>query len=122
MQMAGKINNVIADMKKYKPDYYLEFQKDFDALENFRLVRNDMSHCKCDFPNEPNLDIFRIFFVDTTDTGGEAIKYRDYTEEFINESVNEFHLINRNLSVLWMRLSDEFGSQNQPFAHPSTGY
>ncbi|MEO8415239.1 MAG: hypothetical protein ABI472_16390 [Ginsengibacter sp.] len=44
--MAAKINNAIADMKKYKHDYYLEFKQYFDGLEDFRIIRNDMSHCK----------------------------------------------------------------------------
>ena len=118
MRMAGKINNVITDLKKYKPTYYSEFKKDLDGLEEFRIVRNDMSHCKGDFTNEPDLSVFRIVFVDKDENGIEGIKYREYTTEYIKLCIDNFALLNARLSALWIRLSNEFNSSNHPLAYP----
>lgn len=52
MKMSAKINNVISDIKKYKPDYYSEFKDAFDGLEEFRIVRNDMAHHKGQFTED----------------------------------------------------------------------
>jgi hypothetical protein len=119
MRMAAKINNVIADLKRYKPNYYTEFKKVLDGLEEFRKVRNHMSHCTGDFPYEPDLSIFRITYVDKDEIGIEGMKFTEYTDEFISKTINEFATINGNLSILWNRLSNEFASENNPFVHPS---
>lgn len=121
MQMGGKINNVICDMKKYKPDYYTEFKAAFDGLEEFRLVRNDIAHNKGDFPNDPDLSIFRITFVERDNSGIEALMYKDYTHTYIQESIGRFAKINGELSALWIRLYRESGGQMSPFVHPSIG-
>jgi len=118
MRMAGKINNVIADLKKYKPNYYTEFKNDLDGLEEFRIVRNDISHYKGDFPNDPDLSIFRIVFVEKDETGIEGIKYREYTDENMAKSFDKFALLNARLSALWFRLSNEFNSSDHPLAYP----
>jgi len=119
MKMAAKINNVICDMKKYHLTYYNLFKDAFDGLEEFRIVRNDMSHCKGDFPNSPDLSIFRIVFVEKDENNIERIMYKEYTEQYIEESINRFGIINGKLSALWMRLKKEYDAVN-PFVHPST--
>lgn len=94
MRITGKIYNVIADLKKYKPNYYTHFKNDLDGLEEIRIVRNDMSHCKGDFPNDPDLSIFRIAFVEKDETGIEGIKHREYTDEYMANSFDKFVLLN----------------------------
>jgi len=126
MKMASKINNVIKDLREYKPDYYNEFKEDLNGLEEFRMVRNDMSHCKGDFPNEPDLNIFRIIYPERENKSDktnlkEFMKYKEYTDAYINESVNRFAILNNHLSALWMRLSYEWNSKNHPFVNPSIG-
>ena len=118
MHMAGKINNVIADLKKYKPNYYSKFKNDLDGLEEFRIVRNDMSHCKGDFPNDSDLSIFRIIFIEKDENGIEGIRYKEYTDEYISKSFNNFAILNARLSALWLRLSDDFNSSSHPLAYP----
>jgi hypothetical protein len=108
MKMAAKIDNVIADMKKYKPRYYQEFKTAFDGLDEFRLVRNDMAHSKGDFPNNPDFSIFRVVFVENDSTGNEAVIYREYTVDYIDESIDRFAKINKDLAALWMRLYKEY--------------
>ena len=119
MQMNGKIENVICDIKKYKTAYYNEFKESFDGLEEFRIVRNDMAHNKGDFPNEPDFSIFRVTYVEKDSNGIEAMMYKDYTDTFIQESINRFAKINGDLSALWFRLYKEYGGQNSVFVHPS---
>lgn len=114
MRMAGKINNVIADLKKYKPKYYIEFKTDLDDLEEFRIVRNDMCHCKGDFPNAPDLSVFKIVFVEKNEAGIEGIKNREYTDDYMAKSFDKFALLNAKLSALWFRLSNEFNSSDHP--------
>ncbi|HEU5053490.1 MAG TPA: hypothetical protein VFT78_10265 [Hanamia sp.] len=118
MKMAAKINNVISDIKKYKPTYYLEFKKDFDGLEEFRRIRNDMSHCKGDFVNEPDdLSEFRVTYVDKHESGKEGMKFTIYSEQFIEQSLDRLATINGNLSALWLRLSKEYNSDSNPFVY-----
>lgn len=120
MRMAQKINNVIADLKKYKPNYYSEFKKELDSLEEFRIVRNDMSHCKGDFPNELDLSFFRIVFVDKDETGVERIKYKNYTNEYIKQTIDNFAVLNERLFALSVGLSNEFNLSNHPLADPQS--
>lgn len=127
MTMGGKVFNVICDIKKYKPDYYLEFKESFDALEEFTNVRNDMAHCKGIFPNAPDLSVFRILFMtpqDPTDKTNkkEAIMFREYKDSDILALVNKFASINNHLGSLMLRLKWEFetGGGTHPFLHPST--
>lgn len=117
MRMAEKINNVIADIKKYKPNYYLEFKDAFGGLEEFRVVRNEMSHHKGDFVNEPDLKIFRISFIDKDGSGIEHLKFKEYTDDYINQAYTKFARINGDLSALWIRLYTEFNSLNHPLAN-----
>lgn len=117
MHMYEKINNAIADLKKYKLPYYQEFKEWFDGLEEFRLVRNDMAHNKGNFPMSPDLSVFRITFVDKDPADGiNKLMYRDYTETYIRESIDRFAKINGNLSALWIRMYKEHGGGIPPTA------
>lgn len=127
MNMAGKINNAISDLKKYKKEYYLEFQNDFEGLEEFRIVRNDMAHYVGLFPNEPDLSVFKIDYIDKdgsrkdVNNKKEYMKNKEYTDQYILESLNRFATINNHLATLWFRLKNEFefSSNNPPLIHPT---
>lgn len=125
MQMAAKINNAVCDMKKYKLAYYEEFKEYFDGLQEFKDVRNDMAHCIGKFTDE-KLSVFRITYAAKTDPKNKANKdermmYKDYTSQYIEESLNRFAKINQKLAMLWFRLKYEFDqkSETHPFVHPS---
>ena len=120
MKMKTKIDCAIKDIKKYKPQYYEEFKEDFDGLELFRVVRNDMVHNIGSFPNEPDLSVFHLMSVEKDENGIEAIKSKEYTEHHITHCLAKFARINGNLSALWFRLKREHDEGIQPFAHPST--
>jgi len=128
MKMGAKINNAICDLKKYNYDYYLEFKNEFDGLEEFRIVRNDMAHCIGMFPKAPDLSVFKIDFIDKEDkkdklNKNEWFKYKEYTDTYISVSLDRFRDINSKLFSLWMRLSKEFELKTGicPFAYPSNG-
>jgi hypothetical protein len=118
MKMANKIESVICDMKKYRIQHYLNFKDAFDMLNEFRLIRNDICHCKGSFPNPPDLSVFRILYIEKEDPSDKQDKreffmYRDYTEEFIEKSINDFGKLNNHLGTLWKILYDEWSSKNQ---------
>lgn len=122
MQMAGKIQNMIADLKQYKMSYYQMFENDLKDLEEFRIVRNDMAHAIGRFTNE-DLSVFRIDYVDVDENGTERMYYKEYTEDYIRESLNLFSHLNGILFALWMKLKAEFElNQNNASSHsPSIG-
>ncbi len=111
MKMSAKINNVISDVKKYRPECYIEFKDAFDGLEEFRIVRNDMAHYKGQFKSEDDLSVFKITFVDKDETAQERIYFKEYTSEYIQESVIRFAKINGDLSALWIRLYSEYNKR-----------
>lgn len=131
MKMGEKINNAICDIKDYNNGYYLEFKNEFDGLEEFKIVRNDMAHCVGLFPKAPDLSIFRIDFIDKVDktikkdtrNKSDAFHYKEYDELYINDSLNRFKNINWKLHLLWRRLEQEFQSKQkiEDSSHPSTG-
>jgi hypothetical protein len=110
MQMAGKINNTISDLKKYAPAYYLEFKDSFDGLEEFRIIRNDMSHGKGHFPFAPDFSLFQIITVTKDKFGIERIKFKDYNKDYIFRSMANFAKIIESLTYLWQRLKQEYNS------------
>lgn len=124
MKMANKIESVICDMKKYEMQHYLNFKVAFDMLDDFRRIRNDMCHCKGSFPNAPDLSVFRILYIEKADSldkqdKREYFMYRDYTSEFIENSVMDFGKINNYLGTLWHILSEKWNLRNPPFVYPT---
>ena len=126
MHMSEKINNAICDIKKYNYNYYLEFKNEFDGLEEFRIVRNDMAHCVGMFPKAPDLSVFKIDFIDKEDkkdklNKNEWFRYKEYTETYILESLERFKTINSRLMSLWMVLKTEFdtGIKSPPLVRPT---
>ena len=119
MRMNAKIDGAIADMKKYKADYYKEFEEEFNSLEEYRKVRNDMSHAVGIFPNDPDLSIFRISFVDELE-GVPRMRWRDYPDTYIASAFSQFSKINLKLTILWKRLADEANVRMNPFGVDST--
>ena len=118
MHMSEKINNAICDLKKYNISYYLEFKKEFDGLEEFRIVRNDMAHCVGMFPKAPDLSIFKIDFIDKEDKKNKQNKnewfaFKEYTEDYILESLERFKNINSRLFSLWRVLQAEFDANSK---------
>lgn len=128
MHMAEKINNAVCDIKKYNHDYYLEFKNEFDGLEEFRIVRNDIAHCVGMFPKAPDLSVFKIDFIDKEDkkdkqNKNEWFRFKEYTDVYILESLARFKNINARLFSLWRRLQVEFETTNKshPLVRPTTG-
>lgn len=121
MKMSEKINNAICDIKIYNNYYYLEFENEFDGLEEFKMVRNDMAHCVGLFPKAPDLSIFRIDFIEKADTTikkdtknkSDAFHYKEYDESYINDSLNRFKQIIWKLHLLSGRLEHEFQTKEQ---------
>ena len=128
MHLNEKINNAVCDLKKYNRKYYKEFKEDFDALDEFRIIRNDMAHCVGFFPNKPDLNMFCVDSVQKEDKKDKANKNewfarKNYPNEYISESLDRFAAINMRLAALFYRLKLEFEltSKTHPFVKPSTG-
>jgi len=121
MFMSEKINNTIADLKHYKPNYYQEYQIHLDQLHDFREIRNDMAHYKMDFPNRNNLKEFRIIFIDE-DEGIEGLMQKHYTWDFFIDSLQKFKKLNGVLAGLWMKLKVEYDllQGEHPLVHPNS--
>ncbi len=120
MKMYDKINNAIADLKNNKPNYYEEYKEQLDQLNEFREIRNDFAHCKMNFPDENNLKIFRILFVD--DVGNdERLKEAVYTWEIYYEALHKFITLNRKLATLWLKLKTEYDLTHgeHPLVYPN---
>lgn len=105
MMMADKIQNTIADLKKYRRKYYKEYKKDLGQLDEFRRVRNDMSHNRIDW-DETDLTKFKVLFVDEHD-GIELIHYRGYTLQYISDCMERFRKLNLSLVGLFQKLHEE---------------
>lgn len=120
MQMSSKIDCAIADIKKYRFEYYIEFKEYFDGLEEFRIVRNDMAHGKGDFPCEPDLSVYRILSIREDENGNERLAFKEYTDDYIYSSIGKFSKVNAYLSSLWLRLSKEQRGTIHPLAYPNS--
>jgi hypothetical protein len=111
MMMHNKIEATIADLKRYKPNYYNEYEKEIAKLWDFKMIRNDMAHYKMHFPNESDLSVFRMVFV-SNDNGVERVGYREYTLPFLVKSIKDFRRLNVVLAELAQKLMDEYNSRN----------
>jgi len=117
MKMGGKIDVVKKDLKEYKIEYYKEFEQELNGLDEFRKVRNEICHCKGDFPNSPNLDPFRLTIIELNN-GKEQLMFKDYSLKYIEDCLKMFFHLNHRLGELWLRLKDEYdlkSGQSHPF-------
>jgi hypothetical protein len=119
MNLNGKINCATADAKKYQSEYYSKFKEYFDGIEEFRIVRNDILHGKGDFPNEPDLSVYRVLSIKESENGSERLAYTEYTDAIIQSYLERFSNINSGLSILWIIFYQNQGGKNQPLAYTS---
>ena len=122
MRMGGKIECVICDMQKYKPNYYNALKSYFDGLEEFKEVRNHFAHYKGDFPDEPDLRKINLAYIEEDETGAERMRYITYADSDIEIFVAKFSSINGALAAPWMQLKKEFDAISgvHPFVYLST--
>lgn len=122
MNMGGKIQNVICDMQKYKPHYYAALKSYFDGLAEFKDVRNDMAHNKGHFEDGVDDAPFILTSVALDENNIERLQRREYSPEYIKDSLDRFSAINGALAALWMKLKIEFdqSSGTHPFVYPTS--
>jgi hypothetical protein len=119
MRMKGKIECAISDLKKYKPAYYDEYKDHLDALDSFRLWRNDFAHLKMGFPNKQSLDEFEMILVDE-EGGIEGLKFKKYTIAEFLDGLNKFKIIEKGLVKLWKKLKSDYDPGKwHPLIHPN---
>lgn len=121
MRMAGKIECVICDMKKYKESIYNAFKSFFDGLDEFRKVRNDFAHYIGRFEED---GAFRFNYVEKDIVDGveiEKIAWKKYSETEVSELLDKFSKINGVFFAIWRQLELEFqqSSNKNPFVHLS---
>ena len=110
MMMSDKIQNTIADLKKYKRKYYKEYKEELEELDEFKIIRNDLAHNRIDWENEQDLTKFKVIFVD--DKGGiEGLMFKEYTIEYIKESIEKFRKLELSLASLFYKLRVEINNQ-----------
>lgn len=118
MKFSQKINNTRRDLKDHKPHYYEQFEGALNGLDELINVRNDMAHCVGSFPNEPDLSIFKIHYVDKDENGIEGMKFKEYTDEYIEMSCERFSRITLELTMLMQTLHADCNSKDNPLIHP----
>lgn len=118
MKFSQKINNARKDLREHKPHYYEQYKGALDGLDELIIVRNDMAHSIGSFPNEPDLSIFKVQYIDKDENGIEGIKFKEYTDDYIENSCKRFSKISLNLTILMQTLHVEYNSKENPLIHP----
>jgi hypothetical protein len=102
MTMHNKIECTIADLKKYKPDIYREYEKELEKLWEFKVFRNKISHRRMDFNKD--LKSFRFQYVDVHE-GKERIFEELFYVQDIYYAIGEFQKLNLTLAALFMKMT-----------------
>lgn len=108
MMMHEKINCTICDLKKYHPNYYIEYKKYLDMLLEFKEVRNDMGHYRLDFEDD-TLVSFKMPYIGE-ENGELRILWKRYTLKQMKDIVSNFREANMKLMELVSKLCQQFGS------------
>ena len=107
MTMGKKIQNTIADLKKYNTELYKKYKTALDSLQEYNLVRNEMAHHTIEFHEPDNLRKFRTRFVGIVNNQ-ETFFYREYSIEYISDFVNRFSKLNLVFAELVENLHNEY--------------
>jgi hypothetical protein len=107
MMMGEKIQNTVHDLKHHKPIYFGEYENHLLMLEEFRVVRIDLSHHRMEFPDPKDLSTFRMIYVDEVD-GIERLMYKDYTMTYYNECIERLTTMNLTLAGLVVKLYNDY--------------
>ena len=89
LTMGNKIEALIADLKKYKNKYYLEYENELNKLWDFKAIRDDMAHHKMKF-DDVQLKSFKVFLIDVQD-GKEQLHQKQYTIDFCKRENNRIY-------------------------------
>jgi hypothetical protein len=112
MMMHGKIECAIADLKKYKPQLYKEYEGELNKLWEFKEIKNDLAHYKMRVEEGDRSTYIEVLYVDE-DQGVERILSKQYTVDYILDAVKRFRKLNMTLLELHTRLQTDFLLNNQ---------
>lgn len=115
MMMNAKIEAAICDIKKYHPNYYVEYKDTFDQLMEFKGYRNDMGHYPIRFTDE-TLKSFTIRYIDNIN-GVDKFTTKTYTVQEIRDVVDRFRKAAVTLSQLVGKLHRDY-AQTYNTTHP----
>lgn len=113
MTFNEKINNAKSVLKEFKPHLYTEYKDQLDKLDEFRIIRNHMSHFKGSFPNESDLSIFRVEFIEIHEKK-QGIRFIDIPMDYIEGALERFIKLNCELVDLYKMMLDESILRNKP--------
>ncbi len=111
MMMHNKIESTISDIKKYKPDLYIEYEQHLIQLWEFKIIRNDMAHHRMHFENVDPPSYFEIYYVDE-DQGIERLATKRYLIKDAVETIRNFRRLNMTLYSLFQTIQEEFIKDN----------
>lgn len=110
MMMHEKIQCIICDLKKYHPNFYIEYKEHIDMLVEFKEVRNDMGHYRLDFEDE-TLKSFKMPYIGE-ENGELRVLCKRYTLEKMKDIVSRFRKANLKLMELVLKLYEQYNSAN----------
>jgi len=111
MMMHNKIECTIADVKKYRPDLYKEYQKDLEKLWEFKVIRNDIAHYKMQFEDSESPKFFDVYYVDE-ENGAQRLFSKHYLIAEAAESVRRFRRLNMKLYKLFQIVQEQVLKDN----------
>lgn len=107
MTMGKKIEKVICDLKKYKPDHYEKNKESLEKLWEFGEIRNEMAHYRMTVFDYGNSILLEMKYMGE-ENHLEVRKSKDYTIEFINDTIKRFNELNLIFSGLAKQLKSEY--------------
>jgi hypothetical protein len=104
MMLHNKIEATIADLKKFKPDLYAQYETDILLLWDFKEFRNDMGHHKIDISDD--LTSFRFLYADEYE-GHERIFEKKHSVEDMMGNINIFKKLVLTLTEIFLQIGGQ---------------
>jgi hypothetical protein len=96
MMMHEKIQNLIADLKRYNKRWYNEYEDTLNELWEFKEIRNDFCHHTIEWDGNSQQS-FKILFIDDK----ESMTKKPYTMAVIRDSMEKFRKLVLEMALLW---------------------
>ena len=100
MMMHAKIQNTIADVKRFRPHLYTKYEVDLESLWEFKRIRNDLCHHRIDWGQNSDFQSFNVMYVEIDENNVERLAYKKYTLGYLIESNKKFNPLNITLLKL----------------------
>ena len=106
MTMGTKIQCVIADLKKYKPEHYEQHKESLGKLWEFHEIRNAMAHHRMTIHDYGTPVLIEMNYMGD-ENSFETRKSKNYTLEYINNAILRF----KELSLVFNGLAEQLRAE-----------